>query len=180
VVAVQGQVGYTCEQKITLRNTKSFLPCFTPHRWPGIKLVMNIFRRDQRQERFQTIFFATNNDVSVFYDPWSGLDKINMSDVKYFVFECKKLLNTGPGPDIFIVFGHEMNGNWYPWGNQPEKYQEKFKAIAGLFHKEAPNFKICWTPTRTGVIPGEEEITGMAIQNTILKEKGLMGIMLTG
>ncbi len=103
-----------------------------------------------------------------------------MSDVKYFVFECKKLLNTGPGPDIFIVFGHEMNGNWYPWGNQPEKYQEKFKAIAGLFHKEAPNFKICWTPTRTGVIPGEEEITGMAIQNTILKEKGLMGIMLTG
>ena len=57
------------------------------------------------------------------YDPWDGLDAIDMTDVEYFASKCKEL-----NVPVFVVFGHEMNLPFYPWGNQPEKYKEKFKS----------------------------------------------------
>ncbi|MDP2809893.1 MAG: hypothetical protein Q8O34_07055, partial [Rhodocyclaceae bacterium] len=82
------------------------------------------------------------------YDPWSGLDKINTSDIEYFANKSKELNTT-----VFIVFGHEMNGNWYPWGNRPENYTRKFKELAELFHRIAPNVKMVWAPNQNWGYP---------------------------
>lgn len=37
------------------------------------------------------------------------------------------------GAPVTIRFGHEMNGNWYPWGNRGEEYKTAYRHIVDLF-----------------------------------------------
>lgn len=50
------------------------------------------------------------------------------------------------GIPIFLRFGGEMNGNWVPWGLQPEKYIEKFRLVHDIMEAEAPNVAMVWAP----------------------------------
>jgi len=36
---------------------------------------------------------------------------------------------------IFITFGHEMNGTWYPWAGNPRLYKKAFARVHRLFAK---------------------------------------------
>ncbi|WP_229675651.1 glycosyl hydrolase [Saccharibacillus kuerlensis] len=48
---------------------------------------------------------------------------------------------------IFFRFANEMNGNWAPWKSTPKTYIEKFRLVADVFHKEAPdNVAMVWAP----------------------------------
>jgi len=90
-----------------------------------------------------------NGAVPMFiYDPWDGLDAIDMTDVEYFASKCREL-----NVPVFLVFGHEMNLHFYPWGNQPEKYKEKFKKVAETFHRIAPNVEMVWVPNQNWGYP---------------------------
>ena len=82
------------------------------------------------------------------YDPWDGLDAMHLSDVEYFASRCNELDTI-----VGIVFGHEMNGPWYPWGNAPEDYTSKFKEVAEIFHENAPNVEMCWVPNQNWGYP---------------------------
>ncbi|HDG62058.1 MAG TPA: hypothetical protein ENG15_03540, partial [Thermotoga sp.] len=82
------------------------------------------------------------------YDPYDGLENISTDNVEYFASKCKEFNET-----VFIVFGHEMNGPWYPWGNQPEKFKERFKEVAEIFHREAPKVEMCWVPNQNWGYP---------------------------
>jgi hypothetical protein len=75
------------------------------------------------------------------YNPVDGLDAINMTQVEIFASQCNNL-----SIPAFVVFGEHMNGPWVPWGNQPDSYKAKFKEVAELFHKLAPNVIMCWVP----------------------------------
>ena len=37
------------------------------------------------------------------------------------------------GTPYFISFGHEMNGNWYPWAGDPKKYVAAYRRVFELF-----------------------------------------------
>ncbi|OWR30846.1 hypothetical protein CDO73_09670 [Saccharibacillus sp. O23] len=51
------------------------------------------------------------------------------------------------GVPIFLRFANEMNGNWTPWKSTPQTYIEKFRLVANVFHKEAPdNVAMVWAP----------------------------------
>ncbi len=51
------------------------------------------------------------------------------------------------GVPIFLRFANEMNGNWTPWKSTPQTYIEKFRMVANVFHKEAPdNVAMVWAP----------------------------------
>ena len=39
------------------------------------------------------------------------------------------------GAAMLIEFGHEMNGNWYSWGQQPAAYISKFQIMASAVKK---------------------------------------------
>lgn len=39
------------------------------------------------------------------------------------------------GASMLIEFGHEMNGNWYPWGQQPSAYIKAFQIMADAIAK---------------------------------------------
>lgn len=51
------------------------------------------------------------------------------------------------GVPIFLRFANEMNGNWTPWKSTPKTYIEKFRMVADVFHREAPdNVAMVWAP----------------------------------
>ncbi|WP_172195759.1 glycosyl hydrolase [Saccharibacillus qingshengii] len=51
------------------------------------------------------------------------------------------------GVPIFLRFANEMNGNWTPWKSTPKTYIEKFRLVADVFHREAPdNVAMLWAP----------------------------------
>lgn len=47
-------------------------------------------------------------------------------------------------PTILLRFGHEFNGNWYAWGNQPEKFKMAWRHIHGLFEAAGVNNSVEW------------------------------------
>lgn len=49
------------------------------------------------------------------------------------------------GDTVIIRFGHEMNGNWYPWGNRAFEYKLAYRYIASFFKREnVQNVKWMW------------------------------------
>ncbi len=51
---------------------------------------------------------------------------------------------------LFLRFAHEMNGNWYPWGNSPEQYKLAWIHIHEIFVKEgAKNVIWVWSPNNS-------------------------------
>jgi len=49
---------------------------------------------------------------------------------------------------LILRWNHEMNGSWYPWGQQPELYIQKFREFAVVIHESAPNVAMAWTPNQ--------------------------------
>lgn len=47
---------------------------------------------------------------------------------------------------IFLRFASEMNGDWVPYHGNPAKYIEKFRLVARVMHREAPNVVMVWCP----------------------------------
>lgn len=48
------------------------------------------------------------------------------------------------GP-VLLRFGHEMNGDWYPWGKRPTEYKVAYRYIHDFFIKEGvTNVKWTW------------------------------------
>lgn len=75
------------------------------------------------------------------FSPIDGLNAINMTQVQHFASKCNNL-----NIPIFVSFGEQMNGPWVPWGDRPDSYRAKFKEVAEVFHRIAPNVKMCWVP----------------------------------
>ncbi len=90
-----------------------------------------------------------NGAIPVFmYDPYGGLNSIDNAKVEYFATKCKELDSR-----VLIIFGHEMNGNWYAWGQKPADYIARFKQVAEIFHRIAPRAEMCWVPNQNWGYP---------------------------
>ena len=47
---------------------------------------------------------------------------------------------------IFIRFAHEMNGHWYPWGQQPLAYKQAFHLLGTHVHALTTRTALLWAP----------------------------------
>lgn len=61
-----------------------------------------------------------------------------------------------------------MNGDWTPWGKQPEELIEKFRLVADLAHRLAPNVATVWCPNHTPedydlYYPGDEYVDWVGV-----------------
>ncbi len=45
---------------------------------------------------------------------------------------------------ILLRFGHEFNGKWYPWGNDPENFKAAWRYVYNYFEKAGVNQYIEW------------------------------------
>ncbi|MGY1915965.1 glycoside hydrolase family 26 protein [Blastococcus sp. SYSU DS0973] len=59
----------------------------------------------------------------------------------------------GRGVPVVVRFAHEMNGSWYPWGQQPAAYVEAFRRVTGAVHGGAPGSAVMRAPNYGGGYP---------------------------
>jgi hypothetical protein len=57
------------------------------------------------------------------------------------------------GVPVIVRFAHEMNGSWYPWGQQPTDYVAAFRRVAAAVHRDAPGSAMMWAPNYGGGYP---------------------------
>ena len=63
------------------------------------------------------------------------------------------ILNSRDIP-VFVRFGHEMNGSWYPWAQQPPAYVAAFRRVAEAVHRQAAlAAAMVWAPNYGGGYP---------------------------
>lgn len=80
--------------------------------------------------------------IQVAWEPSNGLDDVLDDEyVRQFAREAK-----ASGIPVFLRFAGEMNGEWVPWYDKPEKYKEKFRLIHDIMEEEAPNVAMVWSP----------------------------------
>jgi len=56
------------------------------------------------------------------------------------------------GTPVLVRFAHEMNGSWYAWAQQPNRYVTTFRRVAAAVHA-APASHILWSPNEGGSYP---------------------------
>jgi len=77
-------------------------------------------------------------------EPFDGLDAVT-DDVAAGL--ARRLAAYGAaGTPTLVRFAHEMNGSWYPWGQDPEHYVPTFRRVAAAVHAGAPTAAMLWAP----------------------------------
>lgn len=77
-------------------------------------------------------------------EPQSGLSAVTpaASEATAQVLEAQ----ARRGVPIIARFAHEMNGSWYPWGQQPTAYVRAFRTFADAVHRAGPGVATMWAP----------------------------------
>nr|QOL01207.1 putative extracellular protein TR9_015 [Trebouxia lynnae] len=57
------------------------------------------------------------------------------------------------GASMLIEFGHEMNGNWYPWGQKPTAYIKAFQTMSQAIYKACCRTYMLWSVNTGGGYP---------------------------
>ncbi|KAJ3062949.1 hypothetical protein HDU98_001216 [Podochytrium sp. JEL0797] len=55
-------------------------------------------------------------------------------------------VNTLYGVPVFLRYGHEMNGDWNAYGNQPTAYVKSFRALAAAVRAKTNMTAMVWAP----------------------------------
>ncbi|MFL5679290.1 MAG: glycoside hydrolase family 26 protein [Chloroflexota bacterium] len=79
-------------------------------------------------------------------EPWSGLAAVTDASLDALV-ERLKAYGRDNVPTI-VRFAHEMNGSWYPWGEDATAYVAAFRRVADAIHDGAPTAGVLWAPNQ--------------------------------
>jgi len=85
-------------------------------------------------------------------EPMDGLDAVTQAACDEIAALCAGYEAQGIG-GIIIRFAHEMNGNWFPWGQRPILYKEKFRLFASRVHAATSRTAVMWAPNYGGQYP---------------------------
>jgi hypothetical protein len=66
------------------------------------------------------------------------------------------------GVPIILRWGHEMNGNWYPYGQRPALYREHFRKAAVAIRKYTNLTWMMWAPNNPSGYPWTQLSTKLA------------------
>ncbi len=98
---------------------------------------------------------SSGKKLLIAWEPWNpeeGMDQtkdylkeiINGKEDSYLTNFAQDI-KTYDAP-VTIRFAHEMNGNWYPWGNRAEEYKNAYKHIVDLFKsQDVTNVSWMWS-----------------------------------
>lgn len=92
----------------------------------------------------------------VTWEPWLGLDDIVEGRKDEYIIKWAKDAK-GFGYPFFLRWGHEMNGDWYPWSgaknnNDASKYVKAYRHIHDIFMKVgAADVIWVWSPADRSV-----------------------------
>ena len=98
----------------------------------------------------------TNGTIFVKLEPWSrkgkkdqsySLKDIATGKYDHILIRFAKAAMRLKKP-IFVTFGHEMNANWYPWGNKPAQYKAAFQHVHKIISQHACNITWVFNPDK--------------------------------
>lgn len=78
-------------------------------------------------------------------EPVQGLNAVTAAECLDLASLCATNEAQGIG-GIMIRFAHEMNGNWYPWCQQPILYKEKFRLLSAIVRTNTTRTAMLWAP----------------------------------
>lgn len=87
-------------------------------------------------------------------EPHEGLWKVDQRAAEELAWLCQTFENQG-GAGCIVRFGHEMNGNWYIWGQKPYLYKDKFRLLGDAIHRLTKRSGMMWAPSTGGEYPFE-------------------------
>lgn len=76
------------------------------------------------------------------------------------------------GEAIYVRFAPEMNGYWFPWGQQPTAYRTAFRTLAASVHRYAPQTAMVWAPNIATPFPIPVVRTVSAADRAALNVRG--------
>ena len=85
-------------------------------------------------------------------EPRDGLDSVTAEAADDLAHLLDKYWRISGVPSI-VRFAHEMNGSWYPWGQQPAAYVDAFRTVASAIHALAPASAMAWAPNEGSGYP---------------------------
>jgi Glycosyl hydrolase family 26 len=78
--------------------------------------------------------------------PWGGLAAVTAGVAGDL---ATRLAGFGAdGVPTIVRFAHEMNGSWYPWGQDAVAYVAAFRLVADAVHASAPTAAMLWAPNQ--------------------------------
>ena len=78
-------------------------------------------------------------------EPHEGLENVTVVECDRIAQLCEQAESHGIG-GIFIRFAHEMNGNWYAWGQRPTLFKIKFRLLAETIRVQTRRTAMVWAP----------------------------------
>ncbi|MCX7004634.1 MAG: hypothetical protein NTV22_15360 [bacterium] len=79
-------------------------------------------------------------------EPWVDLTTISDATIAAFAAQMSNYA-CGSQVPVLVRFGHEMNGDWYPWCGQPVRYTNAFARVARAVRCGGPNVGMVWAPS---------------------------------
>lgn len=76
--------------------------------------------------------------------PYQGLDMVT-PEVANSIAETMLQINN-QGITVWLRFAHEMNGDWYKWGMQPQLFLEKWKMVYKAIKSKTTGTYMLWAP----------------------------------
>jgi len=104
----------------------------------------NQYNNSLTQENLNYIS-SSGMSLLIAWEPWNPdegtsqskdyLKEITAGNQDAYIKSFARSVKNFKNPTV-IRFGHEMNGNWYPWGNRPQDYVDAYKHVVDLFRSE--------------------------------------------
>lgn len=99
---------------------------------------------------------AQGQSVILTVEPYNGLKNITSKVLSSFV-QTIKSYESNHNATFIIRFGHEMNGSWYPWCQQPVAFKLVFRRLAEALRKGTKYATMMFAPN---IGPGYPYIGG--------------------
>lgn len=82
---------------------------------------------------------------------WQPFDAVTLATINAgnhdaWIDEQANLIARFPDMIVYVRFAQEMNGDWFPWGQQPTAYKAAFQRVADRVRALAPNARMVWCP----------------------------------
>ncbi|MCW2811106.1 MAG: hypothetical protein JWP61_1564 [Friedmanniella sp.] len=91
------------------------------------------------------------SSVLLTMEPRQGLGAVTAPVARELATQLRGYNTTGV--PVVVRFGHEMNGSWYPWGQDPAAFRTAFRRVAAAVHADAPGSAMMWAPSYGGGYP---------------------------
>jgi hypothetical protein len=79
---------------------------------------------------------------NIAFEPNGGLGAVRDDT---YLHNWARAAGASGGP-VFLRFASEMNGTWTAYSGNPVRYRSKFRLVASVMRREAPNVAMVWTP----------------------------------